>query len=59
MNILWNFETSYVHRIPDFTLTIDDEELEGLSEKEIEEYIEDAVKHAFENQVQYWWRRQS
>lgn len=56
MKVKWNFESGYVHRIPDFTLEIDDEEIEGMGDIERENYIDDCVREAFLQRVRYHWK---
>lgn len=58
MIIKWNVDTGYVTRIPDFTLEIDDYELEGLSEEEQNALIDEYVEQEFQNRMNIYWRRE-
>lgn len=58
MIIKWNVDTGYVTRIPDFTLEIDDYELEGLSEEEQNRLIDEYVEQEFQNRMNIYWRRE-
>lgn len=55
MKIKWNIETGYVNRIPDWELEIDDEELEGMTEDEIMEYIDRVVYDVFTQTISCTW----
>jgi len=55
VRVKWNFECGYVTRIPDFEVEIPDEDIEGMSEKEKQKYIDDWIKEEFQNRISYYW----
>ncbi len=56
MKILWYVEDGYVNNGP-HSCTIDDSDLEGLTEVEQEIYINDYVRGEFENTISFSWER--
>lgn len=55
MKIRWEISDGYAGGSRPHYTEIDDEDLEGLSEKEKDEYIEDWVRGEFEQRVYYSW----
>ena len=55
MRVMWDIDDGYVGSRPHY-ITIDDEELEEMTDEEQEAYIEECVKDAFEQTITYHWR---
>jgi hypothetical protein len=55
MKIHWNIETGYVTRIPDWKFEIPQDEIEGLSEDELEDYVYECIQQRFLEAVRYTW----
>lgn len=55
MIIKWNVDTGYCINIPDWELEIDDEEVEGMTEDEKDDFIDEVVQEAFHNNIGYYW----
>jgi len=56
MKIIWQAEDGYAGGARPHSLTIPDGALEGLTEDEREDYIEQAVQEDFNNTVYPSWR---
>jgi hypothetical protein len=56
MRIEWWWEDGYVNNIPNRIVEIDDEDLEGMSAEERDEYIDEYIQQEFQNQVSYGWK---
>lgn len=54
MIVKWYLDDGFVP-VHDFEFEIDDEELEGMSQEEIEEYIDGAVTDEYNQTVSYYW----
>lgn len=57
MIIEWGWDDGYVGGRPKQKLTIDDDELEGMTKEEIEAHIDEEVQQAFQNQVTTFWKK--
>lgn len=57
MIIEWGWDDGYLGCRPKQKLYIKDDELQGMTPKEIDEYIDEEVQRAFENQVTTFWKK--
>lgn len=57
MKIEWGWDDGYIAARPKQVLEISDDDLEGLTEIEVNEVIDEYVKAAFEQQITYFWKR--
>lgn len=57
MKVKWGWDDGYVGGRRDEILEIPDEDLEGMTEREIEDYIDEEVKQAFADRVTYYWKK--
>lgn len=57
MKIRWNIDTGYVLRIPGWELEIPAEDLEGLSDNEQNDVIDEYVREEMCNHISTYWKR--
>lgn len=54
--VKWGVDDGYVNRRPDFTLELDEEDFEGMTDTERSNAIDEAVRDEFFNRCALYWK---